>query len=119
MVFINPYFVKRAGRGLTVRSIKDISQIQPFPGYPPLILRIGLADRYPNHPHYFITAEETSPAKLHDVLKDKLRYRPDKVLFIQADPNVEYQSVISAVDAAKGAGAAVVLVTSAERRSTP
>lgn len=75
--------------------------------------------RHGGHPHYFIHSEEIPLARLHDALEEKLRYRPDKVVFIQADPDVEYQSVISAVDAAKSASATVVLVTSAERRSLP
>jgi len=105
--------------GFTVHSIKDISQVQPFPGFPSLIVRVGLDLRHARHPHYFINAEEISLSRLRDLLKDKLRYRPDKVAFIQADPDVEYQWVISAVDTAKSTGSAVVLVTSAERRPTP
>jgi len=103
--------------GFIVHSIKDISQVQPFPGIPSLIVRVDPDFRHADHPHYFIHSEEIPLSRLHDALEEKLRYRPDKVIFIQADPDVEYQSVISAVDAAKGAGATVVLATSAERRS--
>ena len=105
--------------GLRVRLAKDLSQIQPFPGYQPLIMHISLTGRNPDHPHYFINSEEVPLSRLHDALEDKLRYRPDKVVFIQADPDAEYQWVISAIDAAKGARATAVLATSAARRSTP
>jgi biopolymer transport protein ExbD len=41
-------------------------------------------------------------------LKEIYDNRPDKVLFVKADGEVYYQDVISAMDAARGAGVAVL-----------
>ncbi len=43
-------------------------------------------------------------AALHEIYRD----RPDKVLFIQADGELSYQSVIEAMDVARGAGVKVL-----------
>jgi biopolymer transport protein ExbD len=34
--------------------------------------------------------------------------RPEKIIFIKGDPTVKYQSVITAMDAARGAGVLVI-----------
>ncbi|MGH7500768.1 MAG: ExbD/TolR family protein [Longimicrobiales bacterium] len=53
----------------------------------------------------------TQPVQL-DALQDRLTEiyasRPDKVLFVKADPKVKYHVVIGAMDAARGAGVSVL-----------
>lgn len=44
------------------------------------------------------------PAKLNEIYRD----RPQKVIFVKADPNVIYQDVIDAMDVARGAGVKVI-----------
>jgi biopolymer transport protein TolR len=43
-------------------------------------------------------------AKLHDVYDT----RPDKIIFVKGHPDVTYQDVIQAMDAARGAGVKVI-----------
>ena len=114
----NPYLLSQREIGFKVTSIKDISSIQPFPGYAPLIVHIDFVshDEVEGSPHYFLNSEEVELATLPGRLEEALRYRPDKVVFIEAGHDTDYQSVISAIDAVKGSGAAAVLVTSAPER---
>ena len=114
----NPYLLSRREIGFKVTSIKDISSIQPFPGYAPLIVHIDFVshNEVEGSPHYFLNSEEVELATLPGRLEEALRYRPDKVVFIEAGHDTDYQSVISAIDAVKGSGAAAVLVTAPPKR---
>ena len=49
-------------------------------------------------------AVEQLASRLTEIYRD----RPDKVLFVKADPDVEYQTVIGALDAARAAGVEVL-----------
>ena len=55
-----------------------------------------------------INTQPVAAAQLEERLRQIYTNRPDKVLFIKADPEVIYQDVISAMDAARGAGVAVL-----------
>jgi biopolymer transport protein TolR len=44
-------------------------------------------------------------------LKDIYAPRPEKIMFVKGDPDVKYQSVIFAMDQARGAGVKVIGVT--------
>ena len=47
-------------------------------------------------------------AQLEDRLSEIYANRPDRVLFVKASPDVLYEVVIAAMDAARGAGVAVL-----------
>lgn len=47
-------------------------------------------------------------AQLQAKLTEIYRNRPQKIIFVKADPEVVYQDVISAMDAARGAGVKVI-----------
>ena len=47
-------------------------------------------------------------ASLEQKLIEIYRNRPQKIIFVKADPDVVYQDVIAAMDAARGAGVKVI-----------
>ncbi|MGQ0814893.1 MAG: ExbD/TolR family protein [Gemmatimonadota bacterium] len=57
---------------------------------------------------YKINTLPVAKAQLASRLKEIYRNRPQKVIFVKADPDVIYQDVIAAMDAARGAGVKVI-----------
>ena len=57
---------------------------------------------------YKINTLQVSRAQLEQKLNDIYANRPQKVIFVKAGPDVIYQDVISAMDAARGAGVKVI-----------
>jgi biopolymer transport protein ExbD len=57
---------------------------------------------------YKINTVAVAEAQLANKLNEIYRNRPQKVIFVKADPNVVYQDVIAAMDAARGAGVKVI-----------
>ncbi len=57
---------------------------------------------------YKINALQVSKAQLAAKLTEIYRDRPQKVIFVKANPNVIYQDVIEAMDWARGAGVKVI-----------
>lgn len=55
-----------------------------------------------------INTQPVPPNGLAAMLNDIYSSRPDRLLFIKADPDVQYQIVIGALDAARGAGVEVL-----------
>ena len=60
---------------------------------------------------YAINRESVSKDGLFTRLKQIYDPRPDKIMFVKGDPTVKYQSVIFAMDQARGAGVKVIGVT--------
>lgn len=63
---------------------------------------------------YAINKEAVSKDGLLSRLKSIYDPRPDKIMFVKGDPSVKYQSVIFAMDQARGAGVKVIGVTPKE-----
>ncbi len=63
---------------------------------------------------YAINKEAVSKDGLLARLKSIYDPRPDKIMFVKGDPKVKYQSVIFAMDQARGAGVKVIGVTPKE-----
>ena len=57
---------------------------------------------------YKINTLPIAQNQLANRLTEIYRNRPQKVIFVKADPNVVYQDVIAAMDAARGAGVKVI-----------
>ena len=57
---------------------------------------------------YKINTLQVSRAELQQKLNDIYANRPQKIIFVKAGPDVVYQDVISAMDAARGAGVKVI-----------
>ena len=60
---------------------------------------------------YAINREPVAKEGLFTRLKQVYDPRPDKIMFVKGDPTVKYQSVIFAMDQARGAGVKVIGVT--------
>ncbi len=60
---------------------------------------------------YTINKEPVTKENLLTRLKQIYDPRPDKIMFVKGDPKVKYQSVIYAMDQARGAGVKVIGVT--------
>ena len=57
---------------------------------------------------YKINTLQVPKAQLQAKLNEIYANRPQKIIFVKADENVIYQDVISAMDAARGAGVKVI-----------
>jgi len=57
---------------------------------------------------YKINTLQVSQAELQQKLNDIYKNRPQKIIFVKAGPDVIYQDVIAAMDAARGAGVKVI-----------
>jgi biopolymer transport protein ExbD len=51
-----------------------------------------------------INQEDTDMKRLGPRLEEIFKTRAERVVFVKGDPDLEYQSVAKAIDAAKGAG---------------
>ena len=81
------------------------------PGIDQIVLRVTPG------PAYDLNGEAVPAASVERRLREVFRDRPRKVLFVDAAEDVAYEEVIRAVDAARGAGLAVVgLVPRSDRR---
>jgi len=57
---------------------------------------------------YKINTLQVSKRELQQKLTEIYRNRPQKVIFVKAGPDIVYQDVIAAMDAARGAGVKVI-----------
>ena len=57
---------------------------------------------------YLINTQQVPQANLENRLREIYAPRADKILFVKAEPSILYQDVISAMDAARGAGVEVL-----------
>jgi biopolymer transport protein ExbD len=57
---------------------------------------------------FFINTQPVPGAELQQRLTEIYLERPDKILFVKADGGLVYQEVITAMDAARGAGVTVL-----------
>jgi biopolymer transport protein TolR len=57
---------------------------------------------------YLINTQQVARDNLENRLREIYSARPDKILFVKAAPEIIYQDVISAMDAARGAGVEVL-----------
>lgn len=75
---------------------------RPSEPAPRIVLEIDAAG------NYFINTQPVPEDRLEARLEEIYTGRPDKILFVKADGEVEYQDVIAAMDAARGAGVKVL-----------
>ncbi|MEO6443706.1 MAG: biopolymer transporter ExbD [Gemmatimonadaceae bacterium] len=68
---------------------------------------------------FSINKEPVSKDGLLTRLKQIYEPRPDKIMFVKGDPKVKYQSVIFAMDQARGAGVKVIGVTPKDPGAAP
>ena len=57
---------------------------------------------------FAVNKQPKTKAELYPFLKETFDPRPEKIIFVKGDPQVLYQDVIFAMDAARGAGVKVI-----------
>ena len=87
---------------MDVQLPKEEQNQNPLQAAPQIILQIEAGGRY------MINTVPIAQAQLANRLNEIYRNRPQKVIFVKADPDVVYQDVIAAMDAARGAGVKVI-----------
>lgn len=99
-----------------VRKAVDLQLPDPNPEVAPanavsdqIVLEIAPNDQY------FINKENVPKDNLGARIKEIYDPRPEKIMFFKGDPTVKYQSVIWAMDQARGSGVRVLGVTPKEK----
>lgn len=87
---------------MDVQLPKEEQNPDPTKAAPQIILQIEEGGKY------MINTVPVAQAQLANRLNEIYARRPQKVIFVKADPNVVYQDVIAAMDAARGAGVKVI-----------
>jgi biopolymer transport protein ExbD len=105
LVFVRSEFFTSHSEGLMVRTLPTFSRVMRSPGDEPIIVTIDEGK------HYFVNSKGVAPIALQSALADALSVHFTKVVFVQADREVDFGTVVLAVDAIKGAGAQAVLVS--------
>src|SRR5512144_343467 len=87
---------------------------------PGTVARDQIVLRVTRGPAYALNEQIVPASDLERTLRDVFRDRPRKVLFVDGAEDIPYDEVIGVVDAARGAGLAVVgLVPRPERPAEP
>ena len=92
----------------SMRKAIDLQLPDPTPSEAPasnsdqIVLEVGPND------YYAINKEVVARDNLAARLKQIYDPRPDKIIFVKGDPKVKYESVIWAMDMARGAGVKVI-----------
>jgi biopolymer transport protein ExbD len=69
-------------------------------------------------PRVYVHSKATSWKDLNGELRSQLKLRPEWAVYVEADPNVAWANVVSAIDVAKGLHAQVVLLPSRQSHSS-
>ena len=92
----------------SMRKAIDLQLPDPTPSTAPatqsnqIVLEVGPND-------YFAVNKEVVPrAGLAARLREIYEPRPDKIIFVKGDPQVKYETIIWAMDVARGAGVKVI-----------
>lgn len=89
-------------KSIDVQIPKEEPSEQQADPVPPIVLEIEEGGVYR------INTQAVTIGQLEDRLREIYTARPSKVLFVKASPDVIYQDVIEAMDAARGAGVEVL-----------
>lgn len=87
---------------MDVQLPKEEKDANPNPTNTNIVLQIETGGVYK------INTLQVSQAQLQQKLNDIYANRPQKIIFVKAAPDVVYQDVIAAMDAARGAGVKVI-----------
>ncbi len=99
----------------SMRKAIDLQLPDPTPSSAPastsdqIVLEVGPSE------YYAVNKEVISKADLPSRLKKIYDGRPTKIIFVKGDPKVKYESVIWAMDVARGAGVKVIGVPPKEK----
>ncbi len=87
---------------MDIQLPKEEKDAEPNPQVTNIVLQIEQGGVYK------INTLQVTRAQLQSKLNEIYRNRPQKVIFVKAAPDVIYQDVIGAMDAARGAGVKVI-----------
>jgi biopolymer transport protein ExbD len=91
--------------GLMIRTLRPGVEIPRSPGVQPLLIQVDAAG-------IFIDSERMSLDSLSARLKQELSRRPPEwPVYIQGDADLAWRKVAEVIDAVRGQGAEVVLIT--------
>ena len=76
----------------------------------PLVVRIGFSGRSVQ-PSLHLNSKLVSWENLDNALEESLKLRPDWVVYVDADPEVDWQRVSDVMDIIRNAHAQIVLLT--------
>ncbi|HUK46578.1 MAG TPA: hypothetical protein VLW06_03260 [Terriglobales bacterium] len=101
-------------KGVRVSLIRPAVTLPPS-GFTAIVVRV--TDLGPWTPAgVSINGKEVGWGRLSGALKDELKTQPNWVVYVDADPNVPWQSAVNAMDVAKGLHAKVILLTPETRQ---
>ncbi len=106
MVLLQPF----PARGLYVKVLNLGPLVATDPLSTPVVVQI-LDAGIGVIPELYINSKPTSWNTFGDDLKNELKLRPKWVVHVQADPNLPWADIATAIDVAKGLHADVVLLT--------
>ena len=92
----------------SMRKAIDLQLPDPTPSTAPattstqIVLEVGPSDYFAVNKE--VVARDRLLARLTEIYAD----RPEKIIFVKGDPKVQYESVIWAMDMARGAGVKVI-----------
>jgi biopolymer transport protein ExbD len=84
---------------------------RPSPGVPvvPIVLEVGAGATYA------VNRQAVAASNLTAYLRDLYQLRPDKAIIVKGDGAASYQEVITAMDAARGAGVTAIGVDTRQK----
>jgi biopolymer transport protein ExbD len=110
LAILMPLTLPAAPQGIWVSLRVPPRESRPQAWQSGLILRIGLDGKW------YLNSEKVSPQDLSTVLVKNLSRRAERVVYLEADPDVEYQQVITATEAIKAVHVKVVLLTPQQKK---
>lgn len=107
---------RRHSIGLNVHLLKPgaVPAVRDY-GKPPVVLHLALPDGPGRTPQAYLNSQAVAWESLAGVVSESLKARPDRIVYIEADEELQYRDVVSAVDAVRSAQAEVVLLTPEKR----
>lgn len=105
--------------GLTVHLLKPGALMMNGDfGTDPIVVRIAVR-RSSVIPDLYVQSKLVSSSTLAEALKDELKLRPTKIVYVLGDPELTWADVVRAIDIIRGVPAEVVLLTADSIPRTP
>ncbi len=76
----------------------------------PIVIRLELI-RADAPPKVYLQSKLVAWSSLDGALKDELKFRPERVVYVAADPDLSWTDVVNAIDIIRGTQAEAVLLT--------
>jgi hypothetical protein len=101
--------------GLRIHLLPPNYNFQPAPGLQPLLVHVELSDSL--EPRLYVEHEPVPWHSLNAALRHELKSRPPNwPVYLECDPDLEWNWPVKAIDEIRGLGAEVVLLTTRRHR---